>query len=108
MNRCNCQIRYSLIAFIKNVGVANCYHSLLKCVREVSTMAPWLEFPHEMKNVTGEEDKILRKCLLGAFSVVFIYFLEDKYGYWCLVFNCSTCLPHHICIIIYNSFLLNL
>ncbi|XP_035433286.1 sulfotransferase 1E1 [Spodoptera frugiperda] len=28
-------------------------------------MAPWLEFPHEMKNVTGEEDKILRKCLLG-------------------------------------------
>ncbi|XP_075973909.1 sulfotransferase 1B1-like [Anticarsia gemmatalis] len=28
-------------------------------------MAPWLELPYEITNVTAEEEKIIRKCLLG-------------------------------------------
>ncbi|KAJ8729875.1 hypothetical protein PYW07_016913 [Mythimna separata] len=28
-------------------------------------MAPWLELPYSMKQVTAEEDKIVRKCLMG-------------------------------------------
>ncbi|KAM3960562.1 sulfotransferase [Aphomia sociella] len=28
-------------------------------------MAPWLDLPYEIKNVTDEEDKIIKKCLTG-------------------------------------------
>ncbi|XP_073944603.1 sulfotransferase 1C4-like [Choristoneura fumiferana] len=28
-------------------------------------MAPWMELPYEMENVTPEEEKVIKKCLLG-------------------------------------------
>lgn len=31
-------------------------------------MAPWMELPYEMENVTPEEEKVIKKCLLGGFS----------------------------------------
>lgn len=35
-------------------------------VLTLGRMAPWLELPFDIEKVTPEEEKLIRKCLMGA------------------------------------------
>ncbi|CAH0723133.1 unnamed protein product, partial [Brenthis ino] len=59
---------------IENRTFISLYHSSVLAV----TMAPWLDLPYEIRDVTAEEDKVIKKCLIG-YTKPFVKCGEKQY-----------------------------